>query len=201
MECKSEHEVVHLYARGKDVRFLSENIDSQHVTFEAEYAGPDDTVIQMSRKPLLKALELGFNKLSFSPGGVNPILATGRGDDVFVFMSLYGGITPEEAIKAVNRECPGAVEPANAENSKQEVKDMPNENNNGLEVVNHGVADPFDELFVGINQLKLQARNTISYANDLQKKAKAALKQVKQQEREFKSTRDILEKLKNVSGF
>ncbi len=201
LECKSEHEVVHLYASGKDVRFLSENLDSQHVKLEAEYAGPDDTVVQMSRKPLLKALDLGFNKLSFCPGGVNPILATGRGNDVFVFMSLYGGMTPEEVIKAVNRECPGAVEPDNAENSKQEVKDMPNENNSGLEVVNHDVANPFDELFVGINQLKLQARNTISYANDLQKKAKAALKQVKQQEREFKSTRDILEKLKTVSGF
>lgn len=199
LECKSEHEVVHLYAYGKDVRFLSENLDSQHVKLDAEYTGPEDTVIQMSRKPLLKALELGFNKLSFSPGGVNPILTTGRGEDVFVFMSLYGGVTPEEVIKAVKKT--DNIQTKEPDSNRTDEQGMSNESNNGLKVVNSEEADAFEELFDGINQLKLQARNTISYANDLQKKAKAALKQVKQQEREFKSTRDILEKLKTVSGF
>ena len=207
LECKSEHEVVHLYASGKDVRFLSENLDHQHVKFEAEYVGQEDTVIQMSRKPLLKALELGFNKLSFNPGGVNPILMTGRGDDVFVFMSLYGSVTSEDVIDAVRREHPDSIKPVNTENPKQEEQDMQNKkrqrtgNEAGLKVVNHEETDPFEELFNGIAQLKQQSRDMMSLANDLQQKTKAAQKSVKQQERDFKSTRDILEKLKSVSGF
>lgn len=137
LESKSEHEVVHLYTSGKDVRFLSEDLDPLHIKVEGKYNGPEDTVVQMSRKPLLKALELGFNKLSFSPGGVNPILATGRGDDAFVFMSLYGGVTPDEVIKAVNRERPGTDKPANTGNSKERKQEMPKETNNGLNLIGY----------------------------------------------------------------
>ena len=166
----------------------------------------------MVRKPLLKALELGFNKLSFSPGGVNPILATGRGDDVFVFMSLYGGVTPEEVIKAVKKtDNIKTKEPAD---NRKEEQDMSRDNiqsssNAGvnalahcqLKVVNHEEADPFEELFSGIAQLKQQASENLSFANELLKQARFAKKTIKKQEREFKSTRDILEKLKSVSGF
>ncbi len=203
LESTTEHKAIHLYADNGDVRFLSENLKSIHVKIDAEFTGKDTAVIQMNREPLLQALRFGFNKFSFSPGGVNPILATGRRDDVFVFMSLHGGLPAEQVIKAVhdtynqpkeeqempkenteNRERPGAVKPADAGNAI-ESEDI----------------DPFEELFSGINQLKQQARETITFANGIQQTVKVIQKSARRREREFKSTRDILDKLKSVSGF
>jgi DNA polymerase III sliding clamp (beta) subunit (PCNA family) len=195
LESSTEHKAVHLYAANGDVRFLSENLESMHVKIGVEYVGEDTAVIQMNREPLLQALHLGFNKFSFSPGGVNPIMATGRGDDVFVFMSLHGGLPADQIIKAVKQ---------NNQTINKEEAAMPNPkeaNNAGLKVVDSAQVDPFEALFDGINQLKQMARDTMTHANGLQHKAKAAQKAVKQQERDFKSTRDILDKLKKVSGF
>ena len=203
LESTTEHKAVHLYADNGDVRFLSENLKSMHVKIDAEFTGKDTAVVQMNREPLLQALRFGFNKFSFSPGGVNPILATGRNDDVFVFMSLHGGLPVDQVIKAVhatynqteekqempkenteNRERPGAEKPADAENA----------------IESEGI-DPFEELFSGINQLKQQARETITFANGIQQTVKVIQKNARRREREFKSTRDILDKLKTVSGF
>jgi hypothetical protein len=169
-------------------------LKSIHARIDAKFTGEGEAVIQMNREPLLKALQFGFNKFSFSSGGVNPILATGRGDDVFVFMSLHGGLPVDQVIKAVH-------DTYNQPKEKQEMPKENTENEAGLKVVNGETSDPFEELFNGIAQLKQSGKDMISLANELQQKAKAAQKAVKQQERDYKSTRDILEKLKNVSGF
>jgi len=205
LETTTEHKAVHLYATKGDVRFLSENLDSMHVKIPAEYSGEDTAVIQMNREPLLAALHLGFNKFSFNPGGVNPIMATGRGDDVFVFMSLHGGLPADQVIKAVTQD----------NQPKQEEATMPKENRQraeamepadagssaGLKVVNNEPIDPFEELFSEIDQLKQTGKDFISLASTLQQKAKTVQKNARRREREFKSTRDILNKLKIVSGF
>jgi DNA polymerase III sliding clamp (beta) subunit (PCNA family) len=202
LETTTEHKAVHLYAANGDVRFLSENLESMHVKIDAKFTGENTAVIQMNREPLLQALNLGFNKFSFSLGGVNPILATGRGDDVFVFMSLHGGLPADQIIKAVNREHPGAVVPADAGNTKEEKQEMPKEENNaGLKEVQGESVDPFEALFDGVAQLKQQARETITFANDIQQTVKTIQKNARHREREFKSTRSILDKLKQVSGF
>ncbi len=194
LESTTEHKAVHLYADNGDVRFLSENLKSIHAKIDAKFTGEGEAVIQMNREPLLKALQFGFNKFSFNSGGVNPILATGRGDDVFVFMSLHGGLPVDQVIKAVHSTY-------NQPKEKQEMPKENTENEAGLKVVNGETSDPFEELFNGIAQLKQSGKDMISLANELQQKAKVAQKAVKQQERDYKSTRDILEKLKNVSGF
>jgi DNA polymerase III sliding clamp (beta) subunit (PCNA family) len=194
LESTTEHKAVHLYAANGDVRFLSENLKSLHVKISANFSGEGEAVLQMNREPLLQALHLGFNKFSFSPGGVNPILATGRGDDVFVFMSLHGGLPADQVIKAIEE----------THNQPEEKKEMPQpkeENNAGLKVVQGESVDPFEELFDGINQLKQQARETITFANDIQQTVKTIQKNARRREREFKSTRSILDKLKQVSGF
>ena len=201
LESTTEHKAIHLYADNGDVRFLSENLKSMHVKIDAEYTGKDTAVIQMNREPLLQALRFGFNKFSFSPGGVNPILATGRGDDVFVFMSLHGGLPADQIIKAVH----------NTYNQPKEEQEMPTKEDQQqpgtMEPADAGNAiesesvDPFEELFSGINQLKQQARETITFANGIQQTVKVIQKSARRREREFKSTRDILDKLKSVSCF
>jgi hypothetical protein len=217
LESSTEHKAIHLYADNGDVRFLSENLKSMHVKIDAEFTGKDTAVIQMNREPLLQALRFGFNKFSFNPGGVNPILATGRGDDVFVFMSLHGGLPVDQVIKAVHdRQRAGAVEPADAANTNEREQEMPTtedhqqpgtmepaaaENSPGLNAAESEAVDPFEELFSGINQLKQQARETITFANGIQQTVKVIQRDARKREREFKSTRDILDKLKSVSGF
>ncbi len=214
LESTTEHKAIHLYADNGDVRFLSENLNSMHVKIDAEFTGKGTAVIQMNREPLLQALNFGFNKFSFSPGGVNPILATGRGDDVFVFMSLHGGLPADQIIKAVHdRQRAGAVEPADAGNTEERKQEMPKENTENRErpgaenpvdagnAIENEEVDPFEELFDGINQLKQQARETITFANEIQQTVKVIQKNARRREREFKSTRDILDKLKTVSGF
>ena len=195
LESTTDHKAVHLYAADGDVRFISENPESMHVKIGAKFTGKETAVIQMNREPLLQALDLGFNKFSFNPGGINPILATGRGNDVFVFMSLHGGLPVDQIIKAVRDD---------GNNKPQEKKEMPNsqkENKAGLKVVDSESVDPFEALFDGVAQLKQQARETITFANDIQQTVKVIQKNARRREREVKSTRDILNKLKTVSGF
>ena len=76
-----------------------------------------------------------------------------------------------------------------------------NENSAGLKVVDSESVDPFEALFDGVAQLKQQARETITFANDIQQTVKVIQKNARRREREVKSTRDILNKLKTVSGF
>ncbi len=211
LESTTEHKAVHLYAADGDVRFLSENLKSIHARIDAKFTGDGEAVIQMNREPLLQALNFGFNKFSFNPGGVNPILATGRGNDVFVFMSLHGGLPVDQVIKAVHRQRAGAEEPADAGNTNEREQEMPTtedhqqpgtmESANAGNVVESEDIDPFEELFSGINQLKQQARETITFANGIQQTVNVIQKNARKREREFKSTRDILDKLKQVSGF
>ena len=61
--------------------------------------------------------------------------------------------------------------------------------------------DPFDELFSSIATMKQNARVTLDMATALQAKARAVQKYIKAQERDVKTTRELIGKLKKVSGF
>ena len=66
---------------------------------------------------------------------------------------------------------------------------------------NNTKTDPMNELMDSITTLKIKARDVIDLASDLSKKVKEIQKSKKIQEREFKSTRELLVKLQKVSGF
>ena len=66
---------------------------------------------------------------------------------------------------------------------------------------NNTESDPMNELMESITILKIKARDVIELATDLSKKVKEIQKSKKIQEREFKSTRELLVKLQKVSGF
>ncbi len=66
---------------------------------------------------------------------------------------------------------------------------------------NGGAADPFEELFKASSELKNQIRLLSDSANAIQKRISDAQKAVRQKERDFRSTREILDKLKTAASF
>ena len=61
--------------------------------------------------------------------------------------------------------------------------------------------DPFEDLQKAVTELRNQAKALTDGINGLQRKITDAQRAVKQREKDFKSTREILDKLKNASGF
>ena len=65
----------------------------------------------------------------------------------------------------------------------------------------NGTADPFEDLQKAMVELKNQAKTLTDGINGLQRKIADAQRAVKQREKDFRSTREILDKLKNASVF
>ena len=61
--------------------------------------------------------------------------------------------------------------------------------------------DPFEELFSAIAEARQSSRATLDMATALQAKARDVQRHLKAKERDFKDTRELLGKLKKVSGF
>ena len=74
-------------------------------------------------------------------------------------------------------------------------------NGNGNGNGTNGTADPFEDLQKAVVELRNQAKALTDGINGLQRKITDAQRAVKQREKDFRSTREILDKLKNASGF
>ena len=61
--------------------------------------------------------------------------------------------------------------------------------------------DPLEDLLAEVVNVRLKARELSDVLADLQKQVKEAQRIQRQKEREFKSARELLGKLKKVSGF
>ncbi len=73
---------------------------------------------------------------------------------------------------------------------------------NGTNGLNgNGSADPFEQLQAAVVELKNAAKAFNDAINGLQRKIADAQRAVKQKEKDFKSTRDILDKLKSAANF
>lgn len=70
-----------------------------------------------------------------------------------------------------------------------------------FKVVEGTEQDPFEELLSSINETKAKAKEVYDMAGSLSKKVKNVQRAQKAKEREFKHTRELLGKLKKVSGF
>jgi DNA polymerase III sliding clamp (beta) subunit (PCNA family) len=84
----------------------------------------------------------------------------------------------------------------------KEDKKMPEETKNqGFHVVGESETDHFEELLTSIMEVRVQAKAVFDMTGALAKHVKDAQRAQKVKEREFKHTRDLLGKLKKVSGF
>ena len=71
----------------------------------------------------------------------------------------------------------------------------------GFQVVRNAEADHFEELLSSIMDVRVKAKEVFDMTGVLSKHVKDAQRSQKAKEREFKHTRDLLGKLKKVSGF
>ena len=65
----------------------------------------------------------------------------------------------------------------------------------------NGTADPFDELQKAVTEIRNAAKTLADSMGGLQRKIAETQRAVKQREKDFRNTREILDKLKNASGF
>ena len=111
----------------------------------------------------------------------------------------YTPVTPiPEKTETVNK---SQVE-RSADRVKKEVV-MPNETKEkpGFQVVGSNETDHFEELLTSIMNVRVKAKEVFEMTGVLTRYVKEAQRAQKAKEREFKSTRDLLGKLKKVSGF
>ncbi len=219
---------VALYAGKEGVKFLSTKKDSSAMieTSAKSTGSKEHGIAVFDRKYLLKAFSLGLTKIGFD-WGHSPLLGTGdRG--LLVFMPIRGmipdeyykrlgiEIKPIEEKKVMTTKTDTPVAPQNNAAVKPETQKVPmavstpkesfkvvhgagngNGNGNGT----NGTPDPFEDLQKAVVELRNQAKALTDGINGLQRKIADAQRAVKQREKDFRSTREILDKLKNASGF
>jgi DNA polymerase III subunit beta len=218
-ECHSDHEAVYIYSEAHQVNMLSEDLATIQDT-NASYTGSAvNTILTVNRNVLLEAFKLGFNRIKFNDP-ISPVIAANDTDDIMVFMPLREGKPLDEVIRLLKQEptvnaAPVLPEPQPTQPQPKGECNMEQNNvsNTGASeqttaktgsfkiIAPTSVADPFDELFSSIATMKQNARATLDMATALQAKARAVQKYIKTQERDVKATRELLGKLKKVSGF
>jgi DNA polymerase III subunit beta len=222
-ECHTDTEAVYIYSEADHVSLLSDNLATIQDT-NAKYTGSAvNSIITVNRNILLDAFKLGFDRLKFNDP-ISPVIAANDTDDILVFMPLREGKSLDEVIGLLKQEPMLSAAPVLPESStpetqpqtegasKMEQNNVPEtttdnkttatSNTSGFKVTPATEpVDPFDELFSSIAEMKQTARATLDMATALQAKARTVQKYIKNQERDVKATRELIGKLKKVSGF
>lgn len=223
-ECSGDIGVVHIYTAGNRVSMLSENLATVQDT-KADYSGSaENTILAVNRRILLDAFDLGFDRIKFNDP-ISAIIATNGTGDAMVFMP----IREHESLDTVKSKFQkGAtkniatdlseshrIQPNNQPEGENEMEqdNAPTtvENGDQTTVANKAYrfkvepatepVDPFEELFSAIAEARQSSRATLDMATALQAKARDVQRHLKAKERDFKDTRELLGKLKKVSGF
>ena len=223
LDSGDDFNTVHLYADQSAVKVFSAGFQGAHLTVNTPYKGRNCVALSVDRNLLLRALDLGFTRFELSEeDGIAPIMAKGGRGDIYVFMPLRG-VNAERIREAAAKvaevdvksgkvvvngkrgtDAPGAVD-SGAPADKKEKKEMPNESEmekgKGLKMVDGVSSDPYEEILELIAEARLRARELYNSYGVLTKSVKELQRREKAKEREFKSARELLGKLKMVSGF
>lgn len=204
---KDDPQGIVMYAGGKGVKFMSRQPSSSvKIETRAEYKGwRTDLIAAMNRKYVMRALELGFTELRFSDA-YSAFMSSGKAG-IYVFMPMRNvrdieacwkkiGITPNKEDKMTEKKTEAA-----AAEKKVETQTAPK---TGMQFKPQGAqetaADPFEELRTAADEIRLAAKALADSAAMIQRKITDAQKSVKQKEKDFKETRDLIERLKSKAA-
>jgi DNA polymerase III sliding clamp (beta) subunit (PCNA family) len=218
-----------LHAGKSGIHLFSQNMEVPYaIIADGEYQGGAEKFIPMGRNKLLRAFKLGYNKLSFADE-FGPMMATGGEPGFMVFMPFRMKIPEEKLIEYLNNKTQNMedrvmkttkettevaatpVQPqtiaetkvpavATAPQGNAEAATVPAEPKPGLMMIATD-ADPFDELLRSADELRLKVRDTFEAVTAFQKKIRDAQKAVKFREKNYRNTRELMEKFKMAGNF
>ena len=214
-----------LYAGSLGVKFLSCKTGSDvKIETKAEYRGrPKEMVACANRDYLLRAFELGFTELRFSDAS-SPFVFNGEAG-LYVFMPIRDASDMEAYWKKLgltfNKEenMSEKKKTETAENLNKEEKQMneraevtvtqtataprPVEQKPAFQVVGgtQENGEVFEEASTAIDTLKASIKAIYDGVADLQRKLKDAQRAIKNKEREYQSTKQLITRLRTASGF
>lgn len=231
LEADKEDPVTVLHAGNSGVHLFSQNMATPYaIPAEGEYQGAGEKFIPMGRNKLLRAFKLGYNKISFADE-FTPMTATGSGPGFMVFMPYRMKVPEDKLKKYLNNKnhnmedsemktTKQTAETATAqvaaqsttENKVQPTAPVPAnggtdahaavqpEHKPGLTMVNAD-PDPFDDLLRSADELRLKVRDTFEAVAAFQRKIRDAQKAVKFREKNYKNTRELMEKFRTAVNF
>ena len=226
-----EYDTVHLYADSSTLRVMPGKFENSGVAveYDAVNASREPLAVSLDKRLLTRMLELDMTILRWTVGDSHsPLTATNKqGDALFVFMPLRGGDAEKikKAVAGFHASTNGAPiygkENAHVESTpikkRESVEEVIHPNKKEKSIMRNETADqsfkvsgdsreetatdPFEELLAIVVTTRLKARELTEGLVELHKQVKDAQRLRKQKEREFKNARDLLGKLKKVSGF
>ena len=209
-----------LYAGSLGVKFLScKTTGDVKIETKAEYKGwQKEMVACANRDYLLRAFELGFTELRFSDA-CSPFVFKGEAG-LYVFMPIRNVKDMEVYWKKLGltfkqEENMSEKKTETAANLNKEEKQM-NERTAATATVQQAVepkppfqvvggklesGEVYDEALSTIETIKASIKAVYDGAADLQRKLRDAQKAIKNKEREYQSTKQLITRLRTASGF
>lgn len=207
---KGEHESAVLYAGKHGVHIFSDD-DSAPVVLntEGEASSDEDCFIKFNRSQFVRALSLFHTQFGFNEG--SPIVAKGVFPGYYVFMPVKGkDINKEKLLSLIrDRTNPAKEETVNARTAETAPQTAtataprPVEQKPPFQVVGGKLenGEVFEEAASAVETLKASIKAIYDGVADLQRKLKDAKKAIKNKEREYQSTKQLITKLRTASGF
>ncbi|HCE42902.1 MAG TPA: hypothetical protein DET40_05090 [Lentisphaeria bacterium] len=199
---KDDQQGIVMYAGRNGVKFMSRQPSSSvKIDTKAEYKGME-TMAAMNRNYVMRALELGFTEFRFCDA-YSPFMASGKAG-IYVFMPMRNvrdiescwkklGITPNKEANMSEKKAETAVAGSKAETQpaapKTGMQFKPQEQTTPA-------ADTFEELRTAAEGIRQAAKALADSAVIIQRKIADAQRAVKLKEKDYKETRDLIERIR-----
>ncbi|OHB57119.1 MAG: hypothetical protein A2Y07_03910 [Planctomycetes bacterium GWF2_50_10] len=172
---------------------------------ETTGANPEEGIL-VNRKLLLRALSLGHNVFTCDPAAFSPLVSSG-GLGKLIVMTIrvkQENVATEKPQQSINQPITNNMENKIMNNEINTAAEKENnvtaaaEPNNGLKMVLQ--PDIYYELLNAVDELRVSVRNINEQAASLARKIRDNQVSFRKRERDLRSAREVLEKLK-VAGF
>ena len=206
---KSNESAIGLRCSIKDGVFAGSNAETAAFLTEAKFSRINSFSIELSAANLSRALELGLYELKMTDA-FSPVLFRDERGGFMASMPLRMKTAGKASI-ATSSTTPTTPQKEEVPMTKQNVKTQQTSTQSNASTASQGFTvtkpqaeqslDPFEELMKSAEDVKAAARTSYEAASQFARKLKDVQASLKRKDKEFKSTREIIEKLKMASGF